>query len=69
MVGYIIYSTNGKLYQDCYALPTAMDRDIAKYKSLGIAYLAIKSQFNIDLYSHDGLIDDLTAFDHSQKSL
>jgi len=69
MVGYIIYSTNGKLYQDCYVLPTAMDKDIAKYKSLGIAYLAIKSPVSIDLYSHNGLIYDLTVFDHSQEPL
>jgi hypothetical protein len=69
MVGYIIYSTNGELWHDCYVLTAAMDRDIAKYKSLGIAYLAIKSPVNIELYSHDGLIDDLTAFDHSQEPL
>jgi len=68
MVGYIIYSTNGRLWHDCYVLTAAMDRDIAKYKAKGIAYLAIKSSVSIDLYSHDGLIDDLTVFDYSSPA-
>ena len=68
MVGYIIYSVNGELFQDCYVQHLAMDRDIAKYKSMGIAYLAIKSPVNIALYSHNGLISDLTVFDYSSPA-